>query len=197
MGLTIDKCIEGWTNSLKQLRLKADIVFYGDSLTYYGDFASVFPDKVVCNLGLRGDTIQGMINRIEQVCIMQPDKVYLMAGINDVTYCSLKTFEELYEMLITHMLLKLPTTSIVIQSILPVDDTDFTISCTSRQIMDCNAAIASLAQKYQLDFLDLFSVYAIRGKLPRKMTSDGIHLQYSAYSKWLDLLKAYIHYGRK
>lgn len=43
--------------SLKQLKIKADVVFLGDSMTYYGDFALVILDKVVCNLGLRGNTI--------------------------------------------------------------------------------------------------------------------------------------------
>ena len=57
MSVTIEKCLQAWTNSFRQLSAKADIVFFGDSLIYHGDFASVFPDKVVCNLGLRGDTL--------------------------------------------------------------------------------------------------------------------------------------------
>ena len=64
MGLTVEKCLQAWTNSLKQMNAKADIVFFGDSLIYYGDFTSVFPDKVVCNLGLRGDSLQGMIDKV-------------------------------------------------------------------------------------------------------------------------------------
>ena len=57
MSLTVEKCLQAWTNSLKQMNAKADIAFFGDSLTYYGDFALVILDKVVCNLGLRGNTI--------------------------------------------------------------------------------------------------------------------------------------------
>ena len=38
----------------------------------------------VCNLGLRVDTFQGVINRIEQVRLVHPDKVYIMTEINDV-----------------------------------------------------------------------------------------------------------------
>jgi len=39
MSITIEKSIEGWTNTLRQLKIKADIVFFGDSLTYsiFGD----------------------------------------------------------------------------------------------------------------------------------------------------------------
>ena len=77
MSLTVEKCLQAWTNSLKQMNSKADIVFFGDSLTYYGDFSSVYPDKVVCNLGLRGDTIRGMISRIEQVRVLLQRKYFL------------------------------------------------------------------------------------------------------------------------
>ncbi len=84
MSLSVERCLQAWTNSLKQMNVKVDIVFFGDSLTYYGDFASVFHDKVVCNLGLRGDTIQGMIDRAEQVKILKPKVTFIIAGINDV-----------------------------------------------------------------------------------------------------------------
>ena len=84
MSLSVEKCLQAWTNSLRQMNAKADIVFFGDSLTYYCVFSSVFPDKVVCNLGLRSDTIQGMIDRVEQVKMFEPNIVYMMGGINDV-----------------------------------------------------------------------------------------------------------------
>ena len=70
MGLTIEKCLGAWTNSLKQLKEKVNIAFFGDLLKYYGDFASVFPDKIICNLVLRGDTLDGMARRVEQVHII-------------------------------------------------------------------------------------------------------------------------------
>lgn len=72
MGLTVEKCLHAWTNSLKQLNAKDDIVFLGDSQSYNGVFASVFPEKVVCNLGRCGDTILGVIGRAEQMKIMEP-----------------------------------------------------------------------------------------------------------------------------
>lgn len=128
MFLTVEKCIEGRTNSLRQLRVKADIVFFGDSLTYYGDFTSVHPDKVVCNLGLRGDAIRGLINRIEQFKLVHPFAVYLMAGINDVVSCSVEEFKSQYEALLRRFHKGLPNTDIVVQSLLPVNEVDFSIS---------------------------------------------------------------------
>lgn len=188
MSLTVEKCLQAWTNSLRQMNAKADIVFYGDSLIYYGDFAPAFPDKVVCNLGLRGDTIKGMINRVDQVRLLSPKKVYLIAGINDVAVYTPTEFEVQYENLIQSIRTVLPKTQLIIQSLLPVNCVDFIISCNTCQIKNCNGIISSVAAKYNLDYVDLFSAYEIGGILPREMTNDGIHLQPEYYGKWRDLL---------
>lgn len=168
MGLTIEKCIEGWTNSLKQLKIKADIVFFGDSLTYYGDFASVFPDKVICNLGLRGDSIQGMTDRVVQVKMLGPKKVFLMAGINDVEKYSQDEFEAEYDSLIHQLTSQVPKATLVIQSMLPVNSIEYSIRCRNEQIISFNRIIERLSLKKTIEYLDLFSTYQKDGQLPRK-----------------------------
>ena len=189
MSLTVEKCLQAWTNSLHQMKAKADIVFFGDSLTYYGDFASVFPDKVVCNLGLRGDTIQGMIDRIEQVKILEPKQVFLMAGINDVAHVSADEFEVLYNRLMNAISQALPETTIIVQNMLPVNEQEFCISCDNAQICACNSRIEKIVAGRFLVFLDVYSIYEENGQLPIPMTKDGIHLRPEAYDNWFDLLR--------
>ena len=184
MSLTVEKCLQAWTNSLRQMNAKADIVFFGDSLTYYGDFSSVFPDKVVCNLGLRGDTIQGMIDRVDQVSFLKPKVIYLMAGINDVDSCSAVLFKELYDSLIYSIQKKVPNTKLVIQNILPVDNVNFSISCNNYQIEKYNQIIEGLTYHYKLYMIDLFSLYIKNGHLKEEMSIDGIHLKPDAYQLW-------------
>lgn len=188
MSLTVEKCLQAWTNSLRQMKAKADIVFFGDSLTYYGDFSKVFPDKIVCNLGLRGDTIQGMIDRVEQVKMLEPRVVYLMAGINDVT-CSNEMFLELYQKLILSIKDCLPNVDLIVQTLLPVNSVDFNISCNSVQIINANYSIRALAWKYKLKYVDLFEHYNVNNVLPKEITTDGIHLWPKGYEKWMKLLK--------
>ena len=192
MGLTVEKCLQAWTNSLRQMNAKADIVFFGDSLTYYGDFASVFPEKVVCNLGLRGDTIQGLIDRVEQVKILKPKVVYLMAGINDVARLTEVEFRSQYRQLVQD----LGRTPLVIQSILPVNTEDFTISCNNIQIKACNREIERITKECGFDYIDLYSLYVEDGLLPSMMTKDGIHLTKFAYCRWYDVLKQYLNSDR-
>lgn len=191
MSLTVEKCLQAWTNSLKQMKAKADIVFFGDSLTYKGDFSEVFPDKVVCNLGLRGDTIQGLINRVDQVKLLNPRKVFLMTGINDVASLTLALFESQFDELLWILSEQLPSVEVIVQSLLPVNDTEFKISCNNEQIINRNTIIYNIATSKGLPFLDLFSLYAKEGGLPIEETFDGIHLFPEAYEKWKRELMSY------
>lgn len=188
MSVTVEKCLQAWTNSLRQMNTKADIVFFGDSLTYYGDFASVFPDKVVCNLGLRGDTIQGMIDRVEQVRILEPRQVFLMAGINDVATCSVDCFGKQYKKLVQKLKEQLPNVSIIIQSMLPVNDKEFSIGCSNEHIVKCNELILKIASRCDTRYIDLFSEYDDNGSMTPNITIDGIHLKIWGYKKWYDIL---------
>jgi lysophospholipase L1-like esterase len=188
MSLTVEKCLQAWTNSLRQMNAKADTVFFGDSLTYYGDFASVFPDKVVCNLGLRGDTIQGMIDRVEQVLMLEPKQVFLMAGINDVSHVTAEEFEMLYIRLIDAIIQGLPKVTLVVQSMLPVNTLYFSISCDNGQIRACNSKIQMIAEARKLNYQNIHSLYEENGQLPFSFTRDGLHLIDEAYERWYKVL---------
>ena len=188
MSLTVEKCLQAWTNSLKQLNVKADMVFFGDSLTYYGDFSKFFPDKVVFNLGLRGDTILGMIDRVEQIKTLEPKTVFLMAGINDVATCDIDEFKKRYVNLVKTLYDKLLGGRIVIQNMLPVNDKDFEISCDNQKIIACNDAIRHVSNNYGLLYLDLYSEYAKAGLLEKKNTIDGIHIKPECYQEWINCI---------
>lgn len=189
MSLTVEKCLQAWTNSLRQMNAKADIVFFGDSLTYYGDFSSVFPDKVVCNLGLRGDTIQGLVDRVEQVVLLAPHCVYLMVGINDVAKTPISLFREKYRTLLKHIIESNPQAMIIVQGIIPVNNIDYQISCDNDQITEFNDIISDLAACFGVSYFNMFQVFIKKGVLPKPLTRDGIHLNPLGYELWYQLLR--------
>lgn len=113
--------VKGWENTIKKLDYDADIVFLGNSITYYGAFNKAFPDKKVVNLGYPGDKINGMMRRIETIKAVSPEKVFVMAGINGLKDMELKTFYEKYKLLVDSIKKAVPDADIYLQSILPVN----------------------------------------------------------------------------
>ena len=62
------------------------LVFIGDSLTEWGDWEQRFPGYNVTNLGISGETVEGLLARRERIRtkIENPDFVFLMTGINNI-----------------------------------------------------------------------------------------------------------------
>lgn len=187
--LTTNKCIEAWTNCIEQLNVKADIVFLGDSLTYYGRFAEIFPDYKVVNLGLRGDSLKGVIDRLGQIKALHPSFLFLMIGLNDIGVSSLDSFYRQYLDLVEKIKSFLPNIVIFLQSILPVNSAEFNISCDNQQVANYNSVIRQIAKEKEISYIDLFELYLSDDKLPSDYTCDGIHLMSNAYSLWYDALK--------
>ena len=53
------------------------IVFLGDSMTDNGNWKDLFPHEHVINMGIGGDTTQGLLNRLPQVIRLKPKKIFL------------------------------------------------------------------------------------------------------------------------
>ncbi len=63
-----------------------NILFVGDSLIEYLDWQERFPDHTVTNLGVAGESVQGLLSRIiviKEVC-SEADFIFIMSGINNV-----------------------------------------------------------------------------------------------------------------
>ena len=75
--------IRGWSNSLNDFN--ADIVFAGDSITSNGNWSEYFPEIAVCNLGVAGDSVEELNYRINMVEKLNPQKIFLMIGVNNIS----------------------------------------------------------------------------------------------------------------
>ncbi len=63
-----------------------NLVFIGDSLTQWGDWEQRFPGYQVTNLGISGETAEGLLARRERIRaqIDDPGFIFLMTGINNI-----------------------------------------------------------------------------------------------------------------
>src|SRR5262245_42410399 len=60
------------------------IVFLGDSITELCHWSELLQNPSVLNRGIGGDTTQDILNRVDQIYRLRPQKLFLMIGVNDL-----------------------------------------------------------------------------------------------------------------
>ena len=167
-------------------------MFFGNSITYWGTFSQAFPAKKVANLGYPGDDLDGMIRRVEAIKAVNPDQVFVMAGINGLRDMPLVDFSFKYSRLVDSIARAVPFARIYLQSILPVSWCKEQQRGSNIKIKDANMLISNIAKSNSYTYIDLFSLYASNEVMPDSLTFDGIHLRREAYARWFDKLKSFI-----
>lgn len=175
-----------------------DIVFVGNSITDGGEFTELLNQDNVLNRGIIGDVVKGVHKRINQVTRYQPAQIFLLIGINDVSHAlSAKQIGAQYESLVRDIRESAPNTELVIESVLPINN-DFkqykNLKGRESVIPQLNAEIKSIAEKYNCKYIDLWPEFADpkTGKLLRKFTNDGLHLNGNGYKAWAEIIKPYL-----
>ena len=185
--------IVGWTNTLEKLHLDVDVVFFGNSITRGSCFEKYFPNVSICNLGYPGDNTDGMLLRVNQIKAVNPEKVFVMAGINGLHVQTEQVFTEKYATLVDSIKQAVPTAKIYLQSILPVNPSmKAGKSPNKEKIAKCNEIVRKIAEQKRCFYVDLYSLYAVDGIMPEELTRDGVHLYPEAYDRWANEIKKYI-----
>ena len=182
-----------WERSLKQLDYDADIVFFGDSITSNGDFQNHFAYQRIVNLGVSGDSLTGMRNRVEMLASVKPEKVFIMGGINSLSDKNSEKIFQQYEALIDEIQAMLPEAQLYIESILPISKEKEKNCADNTVIASFNEKLQELATEKDLTYIDLYSLYVLDGYMNPKLTKDGFHLQPDAYEYWFDAIETYVN----
>lgn len=185
--------IGAWCGSLKKMDIKADIAFLGNSITQGSDFSKYFPDKKIVTLGLGGDRIDGMTRRISLVEAVNPKKLFIMGGINDLHRSGAETVGKRYEELLKTIKSALPQTKIYTQSILPVSRRMTAKYSSNEIIRKSNEQIKKLSEKYDCVYIDLYSLYEENGYMREGISRDGVHLLPRAYDIWAEAITPHIY----
>jgi lysophospholipase L1-like esterase len=160
------------------------VAFVGDSLTDGMRWSEAFPTRRVRNFGINGDTVQGVVNRIDQVIAAEPAQVFVLIGTNDITHG--RTTEEIaasYATLLDRIREGLPEARIYAQSVLPREPT------RDAAVRDLNLRIAVLARERGVEFVDIHSRFVVGGgRLDPRVTLDDLHLTGEGYMRWRDAI---------
>lgn len=173
---------------------RGNIVFFGNSITEAGKWSSYFPGCSISNRGISGDNTDGMIARIHEVIAAQPSKIFIMAGINDMSLQRDNT------MIIRQMKLLLrqikagsPDTEIYVQSILPLNDEKLKYARLvdkATQIVEYNERLEVLCEEMGIPYIDIYTFLSDgEGQLKAEYTTDGLHINAAAYEVWSEVIK--------
>ena len=160
------------------------VVFVGDSITQGGLWNELFPGVYVANRGIGGNTTSDILARMDQVIKLNPEKLFVMVGVNDLNYklptnVAIKNYSDIFNLVDKN----LPKTQVYIQSVLPVNDKWKMADNT--HIPELNAALKSQADQRGYTYIDLHTSFLdTSGQLRANLSNDGIHLLGTGYELW-------------
>ncbi len=150
---------------------EVDVAFLGDSLTDGYDLKAYYPDYVVANRGIGGDTTVDLEGRIQvSVYDLKPKVAVMLIGANNMD----AMFEN-YERILVGLKENLPNTKIILLSLTSMGGE---WGRKNQLAAYNNVKIKMLAEKYSFAYVDLYSALLNleTGEIYEEYTSDGGHL---------------------
>lgn len=181
----------------------SDAVFIGNSLEqgfmlYAGlDYGDIFATQSITlsNIYFKGVVDDGegnLLTILDAMARKQYGKVFVMLGINEMSYSTTGSFYDSYVTLVDDIREMEPNAEIYLQSILPVtaEESESGSAFTNARIREFNAAIMQVAKDKCTHYLDVNSGMADEsGCLPPGSSFDGIHPYSQYYPRWLAYLQ--------
>lgn len=185
----------------------ADALFVGDSLCDgVRVYQEVFPGyRTATKIGLGIEQLlydefyslsdEQKLSAIDHVSTMQPAKLYIMIGTNDILWNEPAKMAASYGAFIDEVLVRLPSCKIIVQSIPPTtaDTASKRTMMSQERIKAFNEELKQLAIDKGVYFLDVYSVIVGEDGYMRTEIAapDGIHMQPSGYALWCNYMKTH------
>lgn len=167
------------------------LIFLGDSLIEYFDWQERFPEHKVANLGMAGESVEGLLSRVLRVKQSCPeaDMIFIMSGINNVAMGD-TGFIDFYRVVLERMTSAYPGAKIIVHSLLPVL-MDF---ISNESVCRVNESLKKLAQDTKAEYLDIYSRFVdTKGRPVREnLLDDGVHVSREGYVVWSKVVEQVI-----
>lgn len=163
---------------------EVDVAFIGDSLTDGYDVAAYYPQFLVSNRGIGGDTTFDLAERLQvSVYDLKPKVVVMLIGGNNP-----HSMFDNYESILQGLQKNLPDTKVVLVSLTVMSGEHW--GKNNQLAAYNNVKIKLLADKYGFTFVDLYSpmMDLSTGELYAHYTVDGAHLTAQGYEKFTGIL---------
>lgn len=171
----------------------SSIVFLGDSITELCEWSELLNSDNILNRGISGDHCDGVRERLKDVKKLNPSKIFLMIGVNDLAFHPAKKVIEKYQRLIFEIKNKLPHATLYLESVLPVNNIVSPLPMQNEDVDELNEGIKKIAAENKLTYINLHSLLLDSdGNLHAQYTQDGIHLNGKGYMVLKNELQSYV-----
>ena len=161
---------------------KGGVVFVGDSITDFCNLDTYYPGLNAVNRGISGDTIEGILGRMEESIFgLSPSVVVLLGGANNFAegYTDVEThIIDTYKSILTQIKARLPKTKVLVQSVYPVADISFhnRYKFGHGHIESINTKLEALTKSLGYDYADVYSVISEGDEIfDKRYSDDGLH----------------------
>lgn len=171
-------------NNLKE-KFKDDL-FLGDSITKGLKSYNMLTDEQICaKVGNTTKQVSKMVDNLPSS--KNPNRIFIMCGVNDVGSLSPQQFSENYSELIKKVKDKFPNSQIYIQAVLPVSHTSERdkVYLSNSKINEYNSELTKISKDENVGFINTASI--VKGN-EYYHEQDGIHFKSSFYPVWLNYL---------
>lgn len=169
-----------------------NLVFIGDSLTQWCDWDQRLPGHTVANLGIAGETVEGLLARRERIRaqIDNPDFIFLMTGVNNLANQQYDIIPP-YRKIVRNLTTWYKRSTVVVQSLLPVG----LEWISSNVIQDTNRLLEQIAREQSVDYLDIYSLFVDSKGNPKKgyLSEDGVHLAGKGNDVWAKEVERFLN----
>lgn len=173
------------------------IIMLGNSITNGGNWSELLENNSVINRGISGDNTFGVLNRLDEIVSSQPEKIFILIGINDISReTPVDVILNNYRRIVSKIQRESPETRIYVQSLFPTNNEfDHFPRAQNKddEIRAVNIGIEKIAGEYGLTFIDLYPHFLDEeGKLSKEYTNDGLHLMGKGYLKWTEIIRPFV-----
>lgn len=186
-----------WERRVDQWRAlppqSAEIVFLGSSIIEEGPWAELFPDSAVVNRGIGADTTAGVLNRLDEVIALRPDRILLYIGGNDfsVSNDTVGAATARFDEIIGQLNAALPATEVFVATLFARE------ARFADPIAQYNRHLIARASDGGFTVIEGHALFAREdGSMDSRYSNDDIHLNGDAYRQWAALLRQFLVPGR-
>ena len=176
------------------------VVFLGDSLTDFFPIGEYFPDVEAYNRGIAGNTTLQVLERLDDVVVLEPRTVFLQIGVNDILRLSRKTAspQNLTDRIL-HIAAAFPNAKVYVSSLYPINRKRTAVSklicfrATNKRIAAVNAVLQQRCDEAGFDYIDMYPhLLDEKGRLKKAYTLEGLHLTAEGYCVIADVYRPYL-----